>query len=420
MSRNLKLFLGAAAVFYVVGAVNDARGMYVLAAASLSVVLACYSLTRLLIRGVTPQVQLRGTRVWAGDEIPVTASVRNAGAITRSGMSLGLRVANETVPEGGRDYRFALPPLPPRSRTEIELALDCDFRGAHRLTAVEVIATDPLGMYDRRKPFDDAGAFLALPRIYEGSGLSGWELVSGEGRRSARMLRASGGELQGVRAHAPGDDLRQVHWKASAHTGELMVKQYQRRREAEIAVWLDLLEENHPGCGPESPTEVAISLVATLLHILTQSDCLVSLAGHGLSPDLCLPSRGEAYLDRALVALAKARPTQGPSFAAFCQERARRSPRLRNVFAVTPAADPGLVDALMSPVQRGAQMVLLLAGGRAETDEKPAELSAAAHRRMVTSLRARGISAAQAASFEDIPRAIGAVAGDGEGWAAAS
>ena len=70
MSRNLQVFASAALIFYLIGAVNDFTAMYVVAAACLAVLLACYSLTRFLIRG-WPQVELHATRrgpmVSAGD-----------------------------------------------------------------------------------------------------------------------------------------------------------------------------------------------------------------------------------------------------------------------------------------------------------------------------------------------------------------
>ena len=422
MTRNLRLFLGATFIFYVIGAVNDAAGMYVLAAASLAVVLACFFLTRLLIRGLEPEIELHGTRTRAGKDLSATIRLHNAGAITRTQMSLALRMANETVPEGSRDYEFLLPALPPRSRTDVDVSLACVARGLHRLTDFRLVANDPIGVYHRAKRFDDAGTFLALPQIHEASGLSSWELLSPEGRRSSRILRRSGGESQGIRAHTPGDDLRHVHWKVSAHIGELVVKQHRQRREAEVSIWLDLWDRNHVHHGADSPMEVAISLTATLLDIFVHGDYLVSVAAHGLPPDLTLPSRGEAYLDRALAALAEARPVAGPSFSEFCAERWRLSPRLPSVFAITPAAEPGMVEVLAPQTRRGAHLVVFLTGGlaRDDADETPRRLLRQAHEQALLRLRAAGVTAVSVSCFEDIPSAIGEIANEASAQTAAS
>lgn len=362
MTRNLKLFTGAAIIFYIIGAVNESTSMYVLAAAALAVILAAYFLTRLQIRGVEPRISLRSPRTCAGDPISATIVIANPGAILRTSMSLAIHLENETVPSGSLDHEFLLPPLPPRSRTEVEVALNCRERGVHRLSKVRVIAHDPIGVYHRGRGFESQDGFLALPRTLPTEGLSAWELLSPEGRRSARLLRRTGGEFEGIRPHTPGDDLRQVHWKVTAHAGELVVRQHRPRREAEVTVWIDLWEANHPSKHPDR-TETAISLAATLIQLFSRGGYMMSVAGHGLPADLALPSRGESYLDRCLVTLAEARPQAGLTFSDFCEEQIRKSPRLRNVFVVTPSADPGLVDTLGSLRQRGAHVAAFLVGG---------------------------------------------------------
>jgi len=420
MTRNLRLLIGAGLVFYLIGAVNQSVGMYVLAAACLAVILACYSLTRLVIRGVTVELELESVRTRAGEQANGVIRVRNAGAIRRTGMSLALRVENETVAGGGRDYEFVLPALGPRSRTDMDICLQCSARGAHTIRSMRITANDPLGVYHRWRAVDANTGFLGLPRAHSAERLANWDALSSEGRRSARVLRRAGGEFQGIRPHTPGDDPRMVHWKVTAHLGELVVRQHRPRREAGVTAWVDLWRPNHPFSGADSPTETVISLTATLLDILLHGDTLVSLAGHGLPMDFAMPSRGEAYLDRYLLTLAEAVPTEGLSFSQFCEEQARVSPRLRNVFVVTPAAEPALVDVLALIRNRGARVVVLFAGGLEQQAESvPDRLRAHAHDQTIGALRGLGVCAVRVRDFDDIPRAISEVASDQSSVAAA-
>ena len=371
MTRNLKIFGGAALIFYIIGAINDSVGMYVLAAASLAVILAAYFLTRLQIRGVTADIDLHQQRGRAGEQLPVTLTVRNAGLITRTGMTVAFAVDNETVPSGSGEYEFLLPALAPSSRTETDTRVDCTQRGAHHIRSITVLAHDPLGVYHRATEMPISADFLAVPRAHPTQGVAGWELLSPEGRRAARLMQRSGGEFQSIRPHTPGDDLKHVHWKVTAHAGELVVKEYRQRREAEITIWLDLWDYNH---GWTEDTETAISLTATLLELFVRDDYLVSLAGQGLARDLAMPSRGESYLDRCLVELARAQPVPGMSFSEFCHEQMRTSPRLRNLFVITPYPEAGLEDALNVARHRGAHVVAFLAGE--DYDMPPAAASA--------------------------------------------
>ena len=102
-------------------------------------------------------------------------------------MSLALRVVNETVSRGSRDYEFRLPPWPPRSRTEMEITLAWGARGLHRITDVRMIATDPLGMYRRGGPSTRVGGtFLGLAAIYDTAGVKLGATVAGGSAGRAR------------------------------------------------------------------------------------------------------------------------------------------------------------------------------------------------------------------------------------------
>jgi uncharacterized protein (DUF58 family) len=452
MSRNLSLFLGASVVFYLIGAVNASPAMYAMSAAAVAVILACYSLTRFLIRGLEANLTLEDTRTWPDGTVEGRLALRHLGQVRRSGLLVAIEVGNQAAAAtpgdtpAPRRYEFALPPLPPRSRMEFALRLDWLARGPHRVSAIELSATDPLGMFRRPRALPCDAEFLGMPRLYRADDVTSWDLLSPEARRAARRRQISGGEFRGIRPHVIGDDLRHVHWKVTAHTGELVVKEFQHREEAEVALWLDMAADapwsgpspDEPGAEPAAPPpprslldraleyvtlaapdaegdggpapahpsaagsrpwsgglfhallkalglsvlddeddweedfahslearglETRISLAASLLSILVRSDFTVSLAGQGLPPSLLPPSRGDAYLDRALVALAEAGPAPGPAFGAFCQERERRSHRLEHVFVLASGLDPRLPEVLRDLALRGASPVVFLAGG---------------------------------------------------------
>ena len=56
----------------------------------------------------------------------------------------------------------------------------------------------------------------------------------------ARPRPSATGELRGVRPYERRDGRRRVHWRASAHTGELMVRETEQRAERPVVVTADL------------------------------------------------------------------------------------------------------------------------------------------------------------------------------------
>jgi len=64
-----------------------------------------------------------------------------------------------------------------------------------------------------------------------------------------------------IRNYAPGDSQRHIHWKSTAKTGILMVRQYEETRRASLAVILDLNSEEYRS---EEEFEMAVSAAASI------------------------------------------------------------------------------------------------------------------------------------------------------------
>lgn len=64
-----------------------------------------------------------------------------------------------------------------------------------------------------------------------------------------------------IREYAAGDSRKHIHWKSTAKTGVLMVRQYEETRRASIAIVLDLHSEEY---GSDDEFEMAVSAAASL------------------------------------------------------------------------------------------------------------------------------------------------------------
>lgn len=64
-----------------------------------------------------------------------------------------------------------------------------------------------------------------------------------------------------IREYSPGDSQRHIHWKSTAKTGTLMVRQYEETRRASLAVTLDLNTEEY---STEDEFELAVSAAASI------------------------------------------------------------------------------------------------------------------------------------------------------------
>lgn len=130
-------------------------------------------------------------------------------------------------------------------------------------------------------------------------------LAPGNGGDRHVALRGRGGELYGVRDFRPGDDPRDVHWKATAHRGRLVLRERQIPSAQEIVLLVDHRLFAPTGTSllvAAEEVERAITMTASLAAALLGRGYRVGLRVTG---DLLPLGGGPAQLARILRLLAR-------------------------------------------------------------------------------------------------------------------
>ncbi|MEA3403835.1 MAG: DUF58 domain-containing protein [Armatimonadota bacterium] len=407
MSRNFRIFALAAVVLWAVGAMNDARVMYVLAGVCGAVMLVAFLLSQLALTRLRVQMSPPGRNAVAGAPIRPELHVRSVGGITVGSAAVEATLENLTVEGVTLRRRFLLPPMPPLSELDLELELAPPLRGRYRLRPPALIDTDPIGMFEQRRERGEAHELVVFPRTYDLPPVAAWEAGYGRYAFRGRDARRDQGEFRGIREHTPGDDLRHVHWKVTAHVGELAVKEYEPIRHDLISVHLDLLAGNHYGQGAVSTLETAISAAASIARAGLAEQRSVAVFGEGLPQAVSRSGSGQPHLHRIMVALAEARLVEDGAFAASLASQLRSVPRGASVFVVTTAVEEPLVEVIAA--RSGAAGSVTLVVVRGDLEGAP-ERFAVIPRRTVESARAAGIQVAVLRSPADITEALAAAA----------
>ncbi len=141
-------------------------------------------------------------------------------------------------------------------------------RGVHRLSAVSVEAKGLFGLFRRRRLFTAADSVLVYPSWERISrvGLLESSLGVSEGMSKSR----SGSEIAGTRRYVAGDPYRNIHWRNSARTGRLAVKEFDSWSERSVAIVIDAddLPVQDPG---DRPSDYAVRMAATAAAPLIES-----------------------------------------------------------------------------------------------------------------------------------------------------
>ena len=220
--------------------------------------------------------RLSTRRAFPGSRVRVDLEVRNEGRSTTSVLLLDDRLP----PSLGRAARAVLTGIPPRGRQTVSYSVVCRTRGRYFIGPLVANVSDPFDLSRRRIEFPGHQELVVYPEVEDLR--SPRELVGGvgSGESTARQLFRTGDEFYTMRHYEIGDDLRRIHWRSTARTGELMIRQDEAARRAMTVLFIDT-RSRALGGRPEA-FERGVSAAASVGAHYVQAGFSLRLA----SPDL--------------------------------------------------------------------------------------------------------------------------------------
>jgi uncharacterized protein (DUF58 family) len=177
----------------------------------------------------------------------------------------GVLLVEDTLPYAlGSRPRFVLDHVWSRFRREVSYDVRADLRGRYTLGPLTVRITDPFGLVELRRAFSETATITITPTVVP---LPSVRLVgewSGSGESRPRSVASAGEEDATVRSYRHGDDMRRVHWRATAHHDELMVRREEQPWQSRATLLLDTRVSAHAGHGPDSSLEYAVTTAASV------------------------------------------------------------------------------------------------------------------------------------------------------------
>lgn len=326
-------------------------------------------LSRLITRRRAPQLSVARTvlpqHLGVGESAEVDLDITNVGR-----RSSTLFIAQEHTDAALADSpRFVLPAMQRGRSRRVNYPVRAERRGRHVLGPIALQAQDALGMTHVDLIVQSRTEVVVRPTVSPlGGSRSGGSSLGIEGE-VPHMMALNGAEDISIRAYRDGDDLRKVHWPATAHRGELMVRQEEQPARRSVTLLLD------PGISSggevDASFEWAVSAVASIAVHLADQGFTVHLATSQTLADgvldadqgaaqvldsLAVLQRGDAEdLARLVHALGRATERSGALIAVLGADAARRQD-----------ADPVALAGLRRP-GAGAQALLVPSGGMSPT-----------------------------------------------------
>src|SRR5439155_12862876 len=250
---------GAAAALLVGARVLGVEELAMLVAAAFLVVLVASVRVRSHRLRIWAERVLRPARAEAGETARADLTVMNLGTKTSPVLA-----ATDAFDGGRRVARFLVPPLSPGETADAAYRLPTTRRGIYTIGPLTLSVHDAFGVVQTSLTLAGEDRFVVYPKVEEVLPLPG------AASREARMgsMQASrfpvGLDFFGLREYEVGDDLRRVHWRSTARTGELMLRQDEMPWESRSTIVLDTRASTQAGESFERAVEVAASLVTAV------------------------------------------------------------------------------------------------------------------------------------------------------------
>ncbi len=152
-----------------------------------------------------------------------------------------------------------------------------DVRGRFEIGPMTVRVADPFGLVELGRAFQTTVSLTVTPRTVALPTIPLTGAWTGSGDNRPRAFATGSAEDVTVREYRRGDDLRRVHWRSSARTGELMVRREEQPWQSRATLFLDNRLEAHRGHGAASSLETAVSAAASIALHLSQRGFMVRL-----------------------------------------------------------------------------------------------------------------------------------------------
>ncbi|MEX2254761.1 MAG: DUF58 domain-containing protein [Acidimicrobiia bacterium] len=285
---------------------------------------------------------------------PARVHVGGSGQVILDGHTTArtpLLALTERVDGGRRSARFVLPPSPPGAPIRAAYRVSTLRRGHHELGPLLAVFADPFGLVRRGWVVTPPTDLVVRPRVHEL--LSPRRRTGGDPDPHAEGPRVptseTAGEFLALRGYEAGDDPRRVSWRASARTGDLIVRLDEAAAPGRVVLLLDTRPEVHDVDSFEVAVEAIASLAVRCGKDQTPVEALTT-AGEILGRPG--PGTLELLLDRLAVV-----EVGGPDHLAALGAQLAARLGIGAVVVATGAPDRALVDAVAPLIRRSLAVI---------------------------------------------------------------
>ncbi len=340
----------------------------------LSTFLTAWVWYKFALRGLEYRRHFSETRAFVGETIAVTLSFTNCKWLPLPRLRVDDFVSSdlkftdakpETSHIPGLSFIRQYVALSWFERVERVYHITCRQRGMYRFAQLRLETGDPFGLFTVTAELPQEDRLIIYPEVKPITGLDFPAKELFGVRIADRQMFEDPVFFRNVRPYQPQDDLRYVHWKATARTDALQTRIFEPTTVPNVMLFVNIatFARHWEGVDPEL-LERLVSVTASMCATAVDRRLLVGLSANGTvfrsdQPLRVLPSRSPQQLTRLLEALAGINGIAGGNFESFLLHDSAHLPWGATIVVITAVITPELEAVLLGLKNVGRKLVLL-------------------------------------------------------------
>jgi uncharacterized protein (DUF58 family) len=347
------------------------------------------------------------------DTVPVSIALDN-----RSRRTLWLVEVRDSFGPAVADRQALLEPGPLRGarRRRLVYRTACSRPwGVYTVGPLVLSTSDPFGLFHEERLVPAVEPFAVFPRVWPVAGIE--KLGARPSLSPQELTVARPGQslaYMGVRDFRPGDDVRRIHWPATARRGAPAVKEHEVDLVPYFTLFVDLDRAHRAGTGLKSTLEYLVRTSACLVWTAAGRGDLVQVLGEGGRSLAVPPGSGTLHATQVLYELIRVQQEGRVGLLDLVEHHRLHLPAgsTATLLAGTIFLDLEHLDESLGALQsRGVRPVVVLVNKDSflpiDRRAVPRDEAAAQADAVTTLLRARGVPGAILSADQDLEAELG-------------
>ena len=293
-------------------------------------------------------------KVTSGDNVDYSVEIYNSSIFPIPYMEVYLNLPERLT---GENEKFSVRSLWPGGKIKLTKSFTCKHKGIYDLGSIEVIYSDPFFIFSWKRRFKYDISLMVYPRVYhiENILIPANQLFGTISKNSSAFEDFT--SVKDIRKYNIGDSFKKIHWKVSAHKGDLYVKNLDMNASTHMHLFLDLYEGKYVSNRSEDIEERISECAASLIDFAMSKGIGVNL--YAASREYINLSHKEAgTLETYLNVLAGLNPEGTINISEIIYKEAQKLNSGVTIIIITPKIDVSLISAASQMKMKGFQFII--------------------------------------------------------------